>query len=112
MCVSTLDCSYVVTVNPKDDIYICDDLLAYADSHLGNIFRDSLSEIAENVKLIRLSEESVLLGEECRNCEFLPFCKGGCTLFRAASRDDFKERHYFCAAQQTVISHIHAISNP
>lgn len=42
MCISCADCSYVLTINPNGDAYICDDLLAYADSWLGNIHEAAL----------------------------------------------------------------------
>ncbi len=106
MCVSSADCSYVVTVDPSGDVYICDDLLAYADSLLGNIHCDSLFDIAERKKLTRLALKDTLFGEQCRQCDYFEYCKGGCTLFRARAMDDFSAPHYFCEAQKAIISHI------
>ncbi len=107
MCVSSVDCSYVITVNPNGEVFICDDLLAYADSALGNIHRDRVSQIAEHPKLTRLADPNILFGKECQTCKLFPYCKGGCTLFRARQIDDFLGRHYYCAAQEIIIKHIH-----
>lgn len=108
MCASSVDCSYVITVNPNGDVFICDDLLAYADSRLGNIHRDRLAQLADHPKLRRLADQNVLFGEECQTCKLFPYCKGGCTLFRARQTDDFLGRHYYCAAQRIIITHIHS----
>lgn len=47
MCISCADCSYVLTINPNGDAYICDDLLAYADSWLGNIHEAGIDEVVK-----------------------------------------------------------------
>lgn len=106
MCSSSSDCSYVITVDPAGNIYVCDDLLSYSDSMIGNILTDSLFNINCHPKLTRLSQKSVLYGDNCQNCSYFPFCKGGCTLFRAQKKDDFHGKHYFCAAQRIIIDHI------
>ena len=106
MCCFSSDCSYVITVDPSGNIYICDDLLSYADSLLGNIFFDSLFDINTHQKLTRLSKISTLYGEICLNCDCFSVCKGGCTLFRAKMPDDFHSNHYFCEAQRCIINHL------
>src|SRR3989337_1511079 len=106
MCCFSSDCSYVITVDPSGNIYICDDLLSYADSLLGNIFFDSLFDINTHQKLTRLSKISTLYGEICLNCDCFSVCKGGCTLFRAKIPDDFHRNDYFCEAQRCIINHL------
>lgn len=106
MCISNSDCSYVITVDPSGNIYVCDDLLSYSDSMIGNILTSSLSNMNCHPKLTRLSHKSVLYGNDCLDCSYFPFCKGGCTLFRALKKDDFHGKHYFCAAQRIIIDRI------
>jgi len=106
MCCFGSDCSYVITVDPSGNIYVCDDLLSYSDSVLGNIFSDSISDINAKQKLTRLSEKSTLYGTNCLKCNYFAICKGGCTLFRAKKIDDFHNTHYFCKAQRIIIDHI------
>ena len=106
MCISGIDCSYVVTVYPGGDVFICDDLLAYADSRLGHVHRDSLSALSCHPLLTRLKDPCFLFGDDCRRCTIFDVCRGGCTLFRARRRNDFLGRHYFCASQRRIISHI------
>lgn len=106
MCISGEDCSYVTTVYPSGDVFICDDLLAYGGSLLGNVRRDSLASIQQHPSLVRLARRDVLFGEDCSACKLFGRCKGGCTLFRARSRDDFLGRHFFCDSQRRVVAHI------
>ena len=106
MCSSNSDCSYVITVDPTGNVYTCDDLLSYTDSYLGNILNDSLLDISTNSRLKKLSDISILYGQECLKCAYFSICKGGCTLFRARAFGDFQERHFFCQAQQRIIDHI------
>lgn len=106
MCCFGSDCSYVVTVDPSGNIYVCDDLLSYSDSLLGNILSDSIFDINAKQKLTRLSKKSTLYGADCLKCKYFAICKGGCTLFRAKKFDDFHNTHYFCEAQRSIISHI------
>jgi len=106
MCSFSSDCSYVITIDPVGEIYICDDLLSYGDSYLGNIDKDSLFYIAEHPKLKRLAESSVLYGDTCVKCDYFNMCKGGCTLFRAESHNNFSAPHFYCESQRFIIDHI------
>jgi uncharacterized protein len=106
MCVSGTDCSYVITVNPNGDVLICDDLLAYADSYLGNIHHDSIDTLSQNPRLTKLKRMDVLYGDECLSCDVFSLCRGGCTLFRARGMNDFSGRHYFCESQRRIIGHV------
>jgi len=108
MCASSVDCSYVITIDPVGRVFICDDLLSYSDSMLGNVHNDTLADIEQNPKLRRLASQRTLIGEDCRQCDYFDFCKGGCTLFRVRSPDDFSGRHYFCDAQRLLIEHVHS----
>lgn len=105
-CHSRNDCSYIITLNADGKIFICDDLLAYADSYLGDIFKDNLFSVEKNYKLTKLSDHKLLFGDECSNCEYFPVCKGGCTIFRAKEKDNFLARNYYCFTQKMVIDHI------
>jgi len=106
MCSFSSDCSYVITVDPSGNIYICDDLLSYDDSLLGNIFSNSLSEINSHQNLARLSRISTLYGDNCLKCNYFSICRGGCTLFRTRKYGDFSCTHYYCQAQKSIIDHI------
>jgi uncharacterized protein len=106
MCTSQSDCSYVLTVDTDGNVYVCDDVLPYYNSRLGNISNDTLLDLAENETLKKLADPSFLYGDECRDCYYFPACKGGCTLFRVRSKSDFSARHYFCESQRTIIDHI------
>lgn len=106
MCWSGSNCSYVITVDPSGNIYICDDLLSYSDSMLGNIHEAALIDVDKNCRLSRLSKKSFIYGEECLNCSYFAYCMGGCTLFRARKLDDFHGKNYFCKSQRIIIDHI------
>jgi uncharacterized protein len=100
------DCSFVVTLNSNGKIYICDDLLAYADSYLGDIFSDSFVSIETNKRLLNLSSRASLFCDECLTCEYFPVCNGGCTLFRVKEKDNFLAKNYYCYSQKMIINHI------
>ena len=106
MCWSGSDCSYVITIDPSGTIYVCDDILSYSDSVLGNIYDNTIFDVDKNYKLSRLSQESFIYGEDCLNCSYFTCCKGGCTLFRARKLDDFHGKNYFCKSQKIIIDHI------
>jgi uncharacterized protein len=106
MCISGTDCSYVITVYPNGNVYICDDLLSYGDSLLGNIHQVDLATISRHPLLMRLHNRDFLFGSECKACDLFSRCKGGCTLFRAREQNDFQAKHFYCASQRRIITHI------
>jgi serine-type anaerobic sulfatase-maturating enzyme len=108
MCTSQSDCSYVLTISTDGNVYVCDDVLPYYGSLLGNINVDTLDDLAGSETVRALADPSFLYGSDCRSCHYFPACKGGCTLFRAKARNDFSAKHYFCESQRAIIDHIRA----
>lgn len=106
MCTSESDCSYVMTIGTDGAASVCDDVMPFCESALGNINVDNLSDLANHPRLLRMGDRQVLYGAECRDCYYFPACKGGCTLFRAKARGDFSGRHYFCDSQRAILGHI------
>ncbi len=70
--------NHLLTVSPDGNVAKCG---FYLDKPYGNIFREPLSVIWKRALHIPVSEI-----KECRNCEFINACLGGCR-FRADSPD-------------------------
>ena len=106
MCHSYDDCSTVITINTDGRVFICDDLLPYIDSEIGNINNMSIEEIINSDKLVRLSKKENIYSSHCLKCQYFPICVGGCAVFRIKKFNDIQGKNTFCTANKKIIDHI------
>ncbi len=106
ICVFSPSCGSAFALEANGDVYACDHYV-YPEFKLGNIAQTSINELNQsqanhdfaNAKHQRLSRD-------CRSCEFLTLCNGGCPKHRfALSSDNKPEQNYFCHGYQTFFAY-------
>lgn len=97
-------CHEFTTVDVDGDVYPCD---SYYDpsNRLGNIMSNSLVEIRESADFSAFREKVTARALECEQCEYEPYCRGGCT----ALRDDATGRNRYCEAVKGLVDHIDGV---
>jgi len=71
------DClSKILTLNPDGTVSSCPDLAFYDEYIFGNILHDSLASILGSPKRVKSICSQVQF--VCPDCEYYPFCHGGC----------------------------------
>lgn len=81
-------CQYVVEAD--GEVYPCD-FYVLDEYKLGNLKEVSLQEVNEKRAEIGFIEQSRLVHEDCRECKYMPVCRGGCRRHRVP-------KNYFCTA--------------
>jgi uncharacterized protein len=71
---------YNLFLEPNGDVYPCSSL-QYPDLYLGNIFRNSLTQLFGSKVLKYLSLRQDIIKEKCKDCENYGLCFGGCMAF-------------------------------
>lgn len=107
VCVHARQCGRALVVEHNGDVYACDHCV-YPEYRLGNVVGDPLPEMVE--KSLRSgfgSRKETSLPRQCRECEVLAACRGGCPKHRFASTvDDEPRLHYLCAGYRKFFLHI------
>ena len=88
------ECVNTDMVGPQGEMYLCLQDVGNKDAVIGSLF-----EGKNNWRLISAycSGNLTFNSDECRNCEVLTFCGGGCVNKRYRSKK-YGESHYLCAA--------------
>jgi radical SAM protein with 4Fe4S-binding SPASM domain len=92
---------YYIAINSNGDVAPCDGLFNYPEMIIGNVRKNSLSEIWRKSKLLkdlRKINPSALKGV-CRKCIYRDYCAGGCRASAYINYRDFKMPDPVC---QTV----------
>lgn len=69
-----------ITVQPNGNICICQGDSKSSDTLVGNIVADDIQTILDNIKNKQWLEMYTIGREECRYCEAISICGGGCPL--------------------------------
>ena len=106
LCQFSGSCGSFLSVNYNGDVYPCDLFIGFKDFCLGNIKDNTLTDLYNNdiLKKFRLSVKTIR--DECKNCEWYPFCKGGCSMHWYLGEKDLTKHNVFCNAQKLLFSHI------
>lgn len=107
ICVHSRQCGRALAVEHNGDVYACDHCV-YPEFRLGNVGTDSLPALAERSRQSgfgRSKENS--LPQQCRECEVLTSCRGGCPKHRfAKSCSGEPGLHYLCQGYRNFFLHI------
>jgi uncharacterized protein len=94
-------CGTAGVIEHNGDIYSCDHFV-YPTYRLGNILDDDLALLFNSrAQLDFGNEKQNGLTDECRNCQVLNLCYGGCPKHRFVS-----DQNYLCRAYRRFFSHI------
>jgi len=107
------DCHYsgscqsgILLIDPNGDVYPCDKFDKKPEFVMGNIATDTLKRILDSP--IRKSLMSRNVGEidDCKSCEQLDLCNGGCMYDGFVETEDFNAKSYFCEGDFLMFDHI------
>jgi uncharacterized protein len=101
LCVFRETCGDVVVLEHDGGVYACDHFVDEAH-RLGSLRERSFAEIVGSPQLTAFGDaKRDALPPECRACDVLPFCHGGCPKDRLAGG-----RSYLCPAYQRFFRHV------
>ncbi len=97
-------CSVQNVIEADGSVYPCD-FYVLDEYRLGNINADDFINIAQKAKEMNFVESSINHDQKCRNCKYLPLCRGGCTRQRVESEDGSGSRNYFCQSYEDFFNY-------
>ena len=107
VCVHAKQCGRSLVIEHNGDVYACDHCV-YPEYRLGNILSDDLAGmVRKSVESgFGVSKETALPGQ-CRDCEVLAACRGGCPKhrFESTSRNE-PGLHYLCEGYRKFFLHV------
>jgi len=107
VCIHAKQCGRALVVEHNGDVYACDHCV-YPDYRLGNVRTDALPALAEQSRQsgFGITKETGL-PLQCRECEVLAACQGGCPKHRfAMTPADEPGLHYLCAGYRKFFRNI------
>lgn len=95
-CVLHKNCNQYLVVEHNGDLYSCDFLVS-KDTHLGNLHQTPLQQAFNSEKHTAFGAMKADYGDECKKCQWLDKCYGGCTKDRLHDPRDNGHNH-FCSS--------------
>jgi uncharacterized protein len=99
-------CGNAVVVEHNGDVYACDHFV-YPEYRLGNLTHDGLSALISQPQLARFGNDKLdSLPQQCRRCNMVKGCWGGCPKHRFTRADDGEAGlNYLCRGYYRFFSH-------
>ncbi|HOO90780.1 MAG TPA: SPASM domain-containing protein, partial [Syntrophales bacterium] len=106
LCVLSRTCGKGLVLEHNGDLYSCDHFV-YPEYLLGNIRERPLAELAGSPSQISFGRDKwEKLPRQCRECEYLTLCFGGCPKNRLIHTEDGEERlNYLCEGYRSFFRH-------
>ncbi len=98
-------CSVQYAIEADGSVYPCDFYMLDGDC-IGNINADSMETIDRNRACLGFIQQSLPLPEQCRTCEWLRICRGGCKRYREQEADLHPGVNRFCGAYKEAFPYI------
>ncbi|MBU1565594.1 MAG: anaerobic sulfatase maturase [Proteobacteria bacterium] len=107
VCVHAQQCGRALVLEHNGDVYACDHCV-YPEFRLGNVRTDSLLTLTERSLQSGFgSNKDASLPQQCKECEVLVSCRGGCPKHRfAESCSGEPGLHYLCEGYRKFFLHI------
>jgi uncharacterized protein len=97
-CIFQKECGNALVAEHNGDLFSCDYLVS-ADTRIGNIHEMSVAEAVRSPNHTGFAKRKAALGPECRSCQWLDLCYGGCIKDRIRDPRD-KGQNRFCSSYQ------------
>ncbi|MFZ5825711.1 MAG: anaerobic sulfatase maturase [Bacillota bacterium] len=97
-------CAGQLVVEHDGSLYPCD-FMVREEWRLGNLHETPVREVLQGERLKAYMSWAVRLPDDCRSCEFLSFCKGGCPHHRSMHGGDPSRPDYFCRGYKMLFRH-------
>lgn len=105
LCKFSGGCKNFVTVNSDGNVFPCDNFVGYEELNFGNLQQTSLSDIVNGSKRKRFISAISSIREECQDCNFWAFCKGGCNKYSYMWEGNFRTENFLCYDRILIFSH-------
>jgi len=102
-CTLMKSCGAYLVVEHTGDVYACD-FFVENNWKLGNIKTHHLDKMLNSSRQQEFGDMKALLPEECKTCEWLQKCQGGCTKDRIRDPQDNGSNH-FCQSYKIFFAH-------
>jgi uncharacterized protein len=104
-CTLLEECGIYLTVEHNGDVFSCD-FFVEPNWRLGNVSEGVLIDMLNSPRQKRFGSIKAELAQECRQCRWLEYCRGGCPKERGFDSKD-KRSNYFCEAYKIFFEHAH-----
>ena len=106
LCIHAPTCGYGPALEHNGDLYACDHFVE-PGFKLGNIHQTHMLELVASPAQRKFGQDKRdTLTAQCRQCEVLPLCNGGCPKDRfATSRDGEPGHNYLCEGLYRFFTH-------
>lgn len=98
-CTMRQECGVYLVLEHNGDIFPCD-FYVNQELKLGNILRNNLVEVFNSAPQFEFGLKKRNLPEQCLECQWLHYCRGGCPKERIVER-----KNYFCSGLTTFFQH-------
>ncbi|MDV7105128.1 anaerobic sulfatase maturase [Vibrio sp. TH_r3] len=107
LCVLSPTCGHAFALESNGDLYNCDHFV-YPEHKLGNIHIKTITEMNNSNAAIAFGlSKAESLTTDCRNCEYLAACYGGCPKHRFAISPSGEIGHnYLCKGYKHFFKHV------
>jgi len=102
-CTLSEECGNYLVVEYNGDVYACD-FFVEPEWKIGNVMKESLIEMLNSPQQDEFGKLKSLLPIECKSCQWLTYCRGGCTKNRKTS-DSAPNINYFCSSYRMFFEH-------
>lgn len=100
-CIFQERCGGYFLIEHTGDVFPCD-FFVLPKWKLGNLNEVPLGEMKDSSKLKEFGDSKTIIASECKECEWLRFCHGGCLKHRGVLHLD---RSYFCESYKRLFAH-------
>jgi uncharacterized protein len=104
MCELGARCDTYYVVEHNGDVYPCD-FFVDEPRRLGNLVRQPITEILGGPRRRAFADARQVIEDECRTCQWLPMCHGGCLRYRYVSSGSLTGPNWMCRATVTFLEH-------
>jgi len=102
---SAYACYRIVGSNPEGEIYLCSRATHLPELKIGDIKTQSLYEIIGNqAHQVILDRYKSLKEGQCKGCDILPYCSGGCPIEAYSFKRDIFEKTYYCEPRKELFN--------
>ncbi len=95
-------CASYLVVEHNGDVYPCD-FYVEEKRKLGNLKETPIREIESGERFTSFAEGKMKLTKECKDCDYLPYCYGGCQRYRGLPSGP-EGKSYLCEAYRYFLS--------
>jgi len=97
------ECGVYVVIEHNGDVYSCD-FFVEPNWKLGNVMKNNLAGLLNSEKQDEFGRMKSVLPPECQGCQWLHYCRAGCTKERLHNRRD-KTLNYLCPSYKIFFQH-------